>query len=152
VKQILFVCTGNTCRSSMAKAIFDNFTQKESIADLKAESAGTAALDGMRASDRAIEVMKEMGIDLSSHRSKKINEQIVDESSLILTMTRMHKMQVLNEYPRSQGKVYTLKEFADAKEGLSKDIGDPFGQSVEVYRNCANEIKAALEKALNNFG
>lgn len=147
MKQILFVCTGNTCRSSMAKAMFDNMLADDKNSDIRTESAGTAAFEGMGASENAVEAMRDMGIDLESHRSKRISSKLVDESRLILTMTRTHKMQVLTAYPQAQGKVYTLKEFA-GEEGYNKDISDPFGMSLKAYKACAAEIRESLTKVM----
>lgn len=155
MKKILLVCTGNTCRSSMAEAILKQLIneRKEIFGDIEISSAGTYAVEGGKASPQAIVVMQEWGISLENHRSTPVTEQLVEESDLILTMTMNHKRALLYMLPEAEDKVFTLKEFAGGEAipmgmMVSLDISDPYGQSVEVYRSCAEEIKEYLLKLL----
>ncbi|QEK13236.1 low molecular weight protein arginine phosphatase [Crassaminicella thermophila] len=143
MKTILFVCTGNTCRSSMAEGMFKKMLKEagEKTKGIKVISAGTATMKGLKASKNAIEVMKEKGIDLNTHEATPITRELIEEADLILTMTRNHKNQILQIAPNAKEKVYTLKEYA----GELGDILDPFGQSVCVYRECAKEIEEGLK-------
>lgn len=221
MKKILFICTGNTCRSSMAEVLFKKLTKEKGIEDIKVISAGLSAFTGDKASPNAIQVMKEMGLDLSNHRARSLEPSLINEADLILTMTQGHKLQLIDLYPQAADKTYVLKEYIEDREFLrelaherdqlcnmildkrkkfldeygdelqaieekhrklknqlqhvqeelrmyeqrlansikqethrleeirsqvrSMDILDPFGQSVKVYKECARELKKALE-------
>src|SRR5690606_21252806 len=93
---ILFVCTGNTCRSPMAEALCNEMLAERGVSDRwVARSAGTAAIPGMPANERAIETLRADGVDVESHRSTPLDEVALSEASLILTMTQSHKDEVL---------------------------------------------------------
>ena len=108
--KILFVCTGNTCRSSMAEAIL------KAHGGFEVRSAGLAADQGSKASPHAVRVVAAQGLDMSQHRANLINELLVEWADLILAMTRRHKVAIEEQFPKSRGKVYTLKEFALREE------------------------------------
>lgn len=135
---ILFVCTGNTCRSPMAAALFNKIATEENL-DIKIESAGLFANEGESASPEAIVAMKKYGIDLLSHHAQVINSELLEKSDLILTMTAAHKMVIL---PSAPEKTFTLCEYAE----LECDIADPFGGDVDEYEECAEVIYNALLK------
>jgi len=147
MKKILFVCTGNTCRSSMAEAIFNNIAQEKAALDVKAESAGIEAIDGMPANDKAIETLKHRGMDMSAHKSRKIKSAHIDESDIVLTMTRLHKNQLLAAFPKAKGKVFTLLEYA-GDDGSTTDIADPYGHSAEIYERSADIIEKSITQIM----
>ena len=134
---IIFVCTGNTCRSPMAEAI---------AASLKPEanftSMGVAAHEGSPASPNACLAMEKEGLTLEGHTSKTITANHLKNAKLILTMTQNHLSYVKNIYPNANA--YTLAGYA----GKEKDISDPFGGGLETYMRCAKEIKALIEVCL----
>lgn len=150
MKTILFVCTGNTCRSSMAEALFKEMIKNQypdKLKDVKVVSAGVAARDGDQASPNAIRAMEELGIDLTFHSATQLTEELIHKADLILTMTQRHRDMVLIMNPGARGKVYTLIEYTNEGQGNKGDldIQDPFGGPIEVYRQSAAQIQKALK-------
>jgi len=145
---ILFVCTGNTCRSPMAQGLLEDMARKKDL-DIVVRSAGVFALDGQSVSREAVQVLREEGINISHHRANMIHRDLVEESDLILTMSKSHKEALLSKYDFIEGKVFTLKEYA---YGLEEDILDPFGRGIDVYRHTKEEIKDALKEIIYKGG
>ena len=134
---ILFVCTGNTCRSPMAAALMNKIAIEEDL-DVRIESAGLFAEEGAPASNEAIVVMKKYDVDLLQHHAQQINSELIEKSDLILTMTEGQKM-LFGDTARD--KTLTLCEYA----GIKGDIEDPFGGDVEEYEETAKAIYFALQ-------
>jgi len=137
-KKILFVCTGNICRSPMAEHLLRDRLAKDS--EWEVASAGIMAGRGMTASDEAIEALGERGIDLSSHRSQPVDRELVDASAIVVVMTDSHLQQMDDMFPDFRGKFFMMKSF-DSK---TRDIGDPIGLSADVYRRVRGEIESSL--------
>jgi protein-tyrosine phosphatase len=137
IKQVLFVCTGNTCRSSMAEALLRKML-KEDLADqaatIQVVSAGTGAISGETAAQNAIEVMAKEGIDLRPHRARRLSVELVTGADLVLTMTLEQKYTVLKMAPAAKNKIFTLSEFA---EGVKE---------IEALITKAERIRATLEE------
>lgn len=154
-KKIVFVCTGNTCRSCMAEGIFRAVSsEKSDIAAYTAVSRGIHAFDGDSASEHSVNALKKLwNIDISLHKAKMLNAAEVSEADLLLTMTRQHRDILKLKYPEKSPVIFTLKEYAfpglGADSGLL-DISDPFGMPYQKYESCAREIydcvKTVLEK------
>jgi protein-tyrosine-phosphatase len=143
--RVLFICTGNTCRSPMAEAIL----KSKAIEGIEVKSAGVFALNGSPASAHAQTVLKENNID-HDHRSTMLTEAEIDWATHILTMTEGHKRYVVSQFPKAADKTFTLKEFADSSAD-KKDIVDPYGGSLEMYRETFKEIQSTIEKILERF-
>jgi protein-tyrosine-phosphatase len=140
MKTVLFVCTGNTCRSPMAEALFNHHLTGD--ASWKAISAGTYAGTGSPASLNSIEAMQELGIEIDEHRSKPLSTELVNSADLIVTMTDSHRCQILQDFPEVGNKVCLIKSFGTSM--VPADISDPFGGSLTIYRKIRDEINRAL--------
>lgn len=133
---ILFVCTGNTCRSPMAAYIMEKVAVENDL-DVLIESAGIFAAPGESASENAVKAMEEMEIDITAHRTQLVTEALLEKADVILTMTEGQKRII---EPTAGDKVYTLLEYA----GSDGDISDPFGGDLEEYEETAKEIYDAI--------
>ncbi|NPV90714.1 MAG: low molecular weight protein arginine phosphatase [Firmicutes bacterium] len=160
MKRILLVCTGNTCRSPMAEALAKPLLKQLDL-DLVVSSAGTYAVPGDLASEAAIEVLGEEGLDLAAHRARALTPEMVEEADLIITMTWRNREHVLGIAPWAEKKMYLLKELAEkglhgagtnrGKDRKTWDITDPLGSPVTVYREVKGELKRCLLKALKHI-
>ncbi len=146
-QKVLFVCTGNTCRSPLAEGLLKKMAG-ESGWNLSVGSAGLAAFAGVPAPPEALEAAKEKGFSLEEHQSRLLTKPMVLESGLILTMTAKHKEMILRKMPDLGPKVSMLSEMAG--EG-QKDVEDPAGQPLQVYRETLNQIEILLKKSAWRF-
>ena len=146
-KKLLFVCTGNTCRSPLAKVLTAATLAKANISAWIVDSAGLSALPGQSASGDALAVSGDFGLDLSLHQSKPLSEKLLVEADLVLVMTRNHKQALLAGMPQHAGKVHTLKEFVDD----SGDVADPFGGGLEEYRQAAQELERLIARLVEKM-
>ena len=141
-KRVLVVCTGNTCRSPMAEGWLK---PKLAGKGWTAESAGVAARDGQPASPEAVDAMREIGIDISKHRSRALSKDRVDGADIILAMTDGHRRELLFRFPEAKDKVFLVKGFGLEKPG---SVMDPVGLPLDVYRRTRDEIIQALGEFL----
>jgi glycine hydroxymethyltransferase len=142
MKRILFVCTGNTCRSPMAEGLMRRFLGNRK--DLSVISAGVSASKGSPASQQAVAALSEEGIDLRSFRSQPVTEELLDRCSLVIAMTRDHKRLLNLFFPEHEGKIRLLGEFTQSGD----DVPDPIGQGISAYHRCRDMMKSALAQIL----
>lgn len=144
--KIMFICTGNICRSAMAEGMMKKLIKENNI-DAEVYSCGIYAETGNGPTYNAQEAASEYGADISNHRATNIRDSKIEEMDIILCATISHKQSVLYLYPKLEGKVFTMKEYAKLdKNGQDMNIKDPWGYDEFVYRKCASEIEECLEK------
>ncbi|MFP4456110.1 MAG: low molecular weight protein arginine phosphatase [Clostridia bacterium] len=147
MKRLLFVCTGNTCRSSMAEGLAKEIFNNLGLSEWEIHSAGTYAIRGQKANPKAIKVAFEEGIDLSEYKSKSIPANINDYD-LVLTMTKSHKRQIEELFELDDRKLFMLNKFA---YGTEENVVDPFGKEIDAYRETFTQLKEALKKVANKI-
>lgn len=136
--RVLFVCTGNTCRSPMAEALLKEIAEERNL-EIQVHSAGLFAAEGQRPSTNAIETIDNK--DIKEHRSKMLTKELMDWAELVLVMTKSHLNMVEKMYPGAKAKTHLLLDFT---EYIDKDIADPFGGSIDEYER----VKLQLEEAV----
>lgn len=153
VRQILFVCTGNTCRSPMAEALFKDELAKRlgcTVAELpgrgyRVRSAGTSAAPNDRPTPEAVNVLLEWNVDHTAHRSAPADAQLIAQADDIIGMTRSHLLTVLNRFQTVGGALRLLC-------GSDGDLDDPIGGGPDVYRNCAETIRRHVNRLISEMG
>ncbi|MDL2235810.1 hypothetical protein LJC07_06655 [Christensenellaceae bacterium OttesenSCG-928-L17] len=154
MKQILFVCTGNTCRSPVAEALMRAEIARSPVLAGKVEvsSAGVHASEGMRMSAASRVALVNLGVPANLHAARQATKEMLAQADVILTMSAAHIDGLLRIVPNIRGKSATLKAYAAGMPhmtvGREYDIEDPYGQSEAVYFRVAKEIEAAVKRAV----
>jgi len=146
MKTVLFVCTGNICRSPMAEGLFREAVKGRG--DFKVMSAGLGAMDGQPPSAHSVNAMRELGIDIAGIRSRALKGDMVKEADFIFGMTHSHADTLLMLYPQAAEKVFLLREFDETLEMFEKDISDPIGASYDTYQDCRDQIEQGIASLL----
>lgn len=145
--KIMFICTGNICRSAMAHWLFNKKVEDLKLENIEVYSCGIYAQDGDTPTYEAKSVMEEYNVDLSKHKATNIRNSNIKEMDLILCATISHKMAVLDIYPELKDKVFTMKEYVNYNRQYHDEINikDPWGYDIDTYRSCASEIEECLD-------
>ena len=123
MKKVMFICTGNICRSAMAEGMFKKILKDKGIENVEVCSAGIYAETGAYATDEAIEAAKELyDVDILNHRATNIRDSKIEKMDIILCATYMHKLTITSIYPQLANKVFTMKEYAYGKDISDKDL------------------------------
>ena len=150
--KIMFICTGNICRSAMAHKLMEKKIKDNDLKNIEVYSCGIFAENGDAPTYNAIEVTKEYDVDLKEHKATNIRDSKIEEMDLILCPTISHKYFVMQMYPNLKDKTYTLKEYVNKnKEDKDLDIRDPWGYDIEIYRFCIAEIDKLLDELIEKI-
>jgi protein-tyrosine-phosphatase len=146
--RILFVCTGNTCRSALAEALARKVIVERALADVDVHSAGTSAWDGAPASDGALLVGMERSLDLSQHRARTLTRDLVAGSDLVLAMGPHHLERI--EALGGSGRSYLITDFA-SRGASARPVNDPIGGELELYRATADELDQEIGRVFDRI-
>jgi protein-tyrosine-phosphatase len=146
--RLLFICTGNTCRSPLAEALARREAIERGLTDVDVASSGTSAWEGAPASDGALLVALERGIDLSQHRAQQLTRDLVQQNDLLLAMGPHHVERA--EALGGEGKTFLLSAFA-ANGPSDHAISDPFGGDLEHYRETFAELQREIRRVFDRL-
>ena len=147
-KKVLFICTANVCRSPMAERLFAHEVSKTDLPKrIISYSAGLSAMDGDKASQNSIDACKELGLDITDHKSTGLTRTSLEEASVVFCMTESHRALINMYFDLPQGyPIFLMREFVE--EG-SKELPDPYGQDIDVYRECRDRMLEAIPSLMN---
>jgi protein-tyrosine-phosphatase len=144
IRNILFVCAGNICRSPMAEWQLKALLWENPITDMQVGSAGLIALPGNSASFNAVRVARENSVSLEEHKARPITTELIDNADLVLVMESHQGHELINDHPQASEKILLLRHFA-RYGSRERGISDPYGRNLEAYRFCFEDIKECVE-------
>jgi protein-tyrosine-phosphatase len=140
-RKVLFVCTGNTCRSPMAEGIFRRATEGS---DYEVSSAGVAAQSGSSASRDTLNVLSDLNIGLEGFRSRMVDDEMLAEAEAVFCMTEGHLEMLEMMFPEQEEKYHLVCDFAEIEGKVGADVPDPIGMGRPAYNSCANVLDEAI--------
>jgi protein-tyrosine-phosphatase len=146
VKKILFVCTGNSCRSVMAEGLMKQYLRQKGKMDYHVLSAGVSAMGGSGPSPETVDVMEKEGVDVSGHISQPVTPQLVQHADAIFCMEEFQRDIIVAQVPDVEDKVHLLKTFMNKQKQIDPNIPDPIGRPKEVYESCLMTIKDSINR------
>ncbi len=146
MKTILFVCTGNICRSPMAEGLFRHAIKGRG--DYQVYSAGVGAVEGLPPSENAVLALRQLGIDITRQRSRMLSSELVQKADFIFGMTHSHVDAILLLYPQAAEKTFLLREFDETLDRFENDIPDPIGGPLSTYMECRDQIEQGIASML----
>lgn len=148
--RILFVCNANIVRSFMAERVLGSRLKRDGIHEVEVSSAGLRDMQGAPADKVARQILRENGIDDEGHNSRMVNEVLIEEADLIITMEKEQLQKIGDQYPQALDKLRVLKSYVPEPDygKIPGDIKDPYGQSIFHYRLCFAEISLAMEELM----
>ena len=150
-KTILFVCTGNSCRSVLAEGLLKKYLEEKRRNDIRVISAGTGAVDGFSPMENTIEVMKKEDVDVSGYKTALVTDEMIKTADLVFVMEEFHKDKILERVPDAKDKTFLLRAFKresnDEPQG-GVDVLDPIGRPIRDYEYTLKMIKEEIEKII----
>lgn len=147
--RVLFLCTGNICRSPLAEGVLRHMLDAELAGRVDVASAGVAAMPGQPASTNGVMACAELGVDISGHRARMLTRDLIETTDLVLAMEEHHRMAAVKLAPREAGKIHLLSQYAAGSEGNAPiGVDDPIGGDLDEYRSTLREIRRYIEQAL----
>jgi len=149
IRRILFVCTGNSCRSVMAEGYLKKRLKNVERDDIEVLSRGISAPGLAGATEQALDTLKAEGIDMSSHKAMMLTDDDINRSDLILVMEEFHRREIMERAPLKKDRVYLLAEFGlwgGKNQSVPLEIGDPIGKPFGVYKESFDIIKNSIER------
>jgi glycine hydroxymethyltransferase len=148
--RILFVCTGNICRSPLAEGYLRYLCEINKYSDIETDSAGISALRGTPPSKEAVIVAEDWGFDISKLKSRQFAKNDLINFDLVLTMTDEQRKWIINNFPATESKIKLLREFS-VNGGRADDISDPIGMSMDSYNVIFYFIKKSIEGLIRHL-